>query len=39
MTVEWKPKAGVWTLGEGKIGRVVCFATPADVLEATGLSE
>ena len=36
--VEWKENAGVWTLQDGKIVRVVWFATRADALEAAGVS-
>ena len=37
--VEWKHNAGVWTVQEGKIIRVVWFPTRAEALEAAGLSE
>ena len=36
--VEW-PLGLVWTLREGKVLRVVWFASVADALEAVGLSE
>jgi ketosteroid isomerase-like protein len=32
-------RGGVWTLREGKIVRVVWFASPEEALEAAGLSE
>ena len=37
--VEWKHNAGVWTVQEGKIVRVVWFPTCAEALEAAGLQE
>jgi ketosteroid isomerase-like protein len=37
--VEWKRNAGVWTIREGKIVRVVWFPTREEALEAAGLRE
>jgi ketosteroid isomerase-like protein len=37
--VEWKRMAGVWTIREGKIVRVVWLRTRDDALEAVGLRE
>jgi ketosteroid isomerase-like protein len=37
VAVEWKHNAGVWTVRDGKIVRVIWFATVADALEAAGL--
>lgn len=36
--VEWKHHAGVWTIRDGKVVRVVWFPTPIEALEAAGLS-
>jgi len=36
--VEWKHNAGVWTIEQGKIVRVVWFSTREEALEAAGLS-
>jgi ketosteroid isomerase-like protein len=37
--VEWKDNAGVWTIRDGKVIRVVWLPTRAEALEAAGLSE
>jgi ketosteroid isomerase-like protein len=37
--VEWKRMAGVWTIREGKIVRVVWLRTRDEALEAAGLGE
>jgi ketosteroid isomerase-like protein len=37
--VEWAGNAGVWTIRDGKIIRVVWFKSRAEALEAVGLSE
>jgi ketosteroid isomerase-like protein len=37
--VEWKHNAGVWTIREGKVVRVVWLSTREEALEAAGLSE
>jgi ketosteroid isomerase-like protein len=37
--VEWKHNAGVWTIREGRITRIVWFPSRAEALEAAGLSE
>lgn len=37
--VEWKNHAGVWTVRNGKIARIVWYSTRAEALEAAGLSE
>jgi ketosteroid isomerase-like protein len=37
--VEWKQNAGVWTVREGKIARVVWFPSRDEAREAAGLSE
>jgi hypothetical protein len=37
--VEWKHHAGIWTIHDGKIVRVVWFRTRVEALEAAGLSE
>jgi ketosteroid isomerase-like protein len=37
--VEFKDMAGLWTLRDGKIVRIVWFRTLAQALEAVGLSE
>jgi ketosteroid isomerase-like protein len=37
--VEWKHNAGVWTLRNGKVVRVVWFPSPDEALEFAGLSD
>jgi ketosteroid isomerase-like protein len=37
--VVWKDNAGLWTIREGKVVRVVWFPSRAEALEAAGLSE
>ena len=37
--VEWKHQAGVWTIRDGKIIRIVWCQTREEALEAAGLSE
>jgi ketosteroid isomerase-like protein len=37
--VEWAGNAGVWTIRNGKVVRVVWFSSRKDALEAVGLSE
>jgi ketosteroid isomerase-like protein len=37
--VEWKDNAGIWTLRDGRVIRVVWLPTRAEALEAAGLSE
>jgi uncharacterized protein len=37
--VEWKHNAGVWTIREGRIARVVWLPTRAEALDAVGLRE
>ena len=37
--VEWNRQAGVWTIRNGKIVRIVWFPTREEALEAAGLSE
>ena len=37
--VEWRGNAGVWTIRNGKVVRVVWFSTRAEALEAVGLSK
>ena len=37
--VEWAGNAGVWTVRDGKIVRVVWFSTREEALDAVGLSE
>ena len=37
--VEWKQNAGVWTLRDGKVVRVVWHASRDEALEAAGLRE
>jgi ketosteroid isomerase-like protein len=39
LEVEWKHEAGVWTVREGRIVRVVWFPTREEALEAAGLAE
>jgi ketosteroid isomerase-like protein len=39
LEVEWKEEAGIWTVREGRIVRVVWFPSRAEALEAAGLSE
>ena len=39
VAVEWKHQAGLWSIREGKIVRVVWFPTREEALEAAGLSE
>ena len=39
LDVEWAGNAGVWTIRDGKIVRVVWFPSRADALEAVGLRE
>jgi ketosteroid isomerase-like protein len=36
--VEWKNQAGVWTIRDGKIVRIVWFPTREEALEAAGLT-
>ena len=38
LDVEWAGNAGLWTLREGKVVRVVWFSSRAEALEAAGLS-
>ena len=37
--VGWTRNAGVWTIREGRVVRVVWFATREEALEAAGLRE
>lgn len=37
--VEWKHMAGVWTIREGKVVRVVWLRTRAEAIRAAGLEE
>ena len=37
--IEWKENFGVWTIRDGRIVRVVWFASRDEALEAAGLSE
>ena len=39
LDVEWAGNAGVWTLREGKVVRVVWFPSRDEALEAVGLRE
>ena len=37
--IEWKHHAGIWTVRDAKVVRVVWYPTRAEALEAAGLSE
>lgn len=39
LEVEWKREAGVWTIRDGRIARVVWFPTREEALAAVGLEE
>ena len=37
--IEWKHHAGIWSVRDGKVTRVVWYPTRAEALEAAGLTE
>ncbi len=37
--IEWKHHAGIWTVRDAKVVRVLWYPTRAEALEAAGLSE